>query len=85
VDDFWGIFWLAVVMKVPIAALLWLVFWAIRSVPETAGDERGDGGQRIDQGPRDRPPRPPRRGPHRERPPVAPERTRVSRGRQLVR
>ena len=78
-------FWLILVMKIPIAALLYIVWWAIREppVPETdSGD--GGGGIASDPHPRIRPPQPPRRGPHAGRAPSAPKRTRVARRRTRV-
>jgi hypothetical protein len=75
----WAIFWMAVVLKIPIIALLWLVWWAIRSEPAPAGDDAGgDGGVRPRPHPRRRPPRPPRRGPHAEPAPVPPKRVRIT-------
>ena len=73
-------FWLIVVMKVPIAALLYIVWWAIREPPVPEPDS-GDGGAGVsaDPHPRLHPPRPPRRGPHTGRPPSAPSRTRATR------
>ena len=75
---FWGVFWLAVILKIPIAALLFLVWYAVRQppVPETEQDDSG--GSRRGPHPRHRPPHPPRRGPHAEPPPAAPERVRVT-------
>jgi hypothetical protein len=67
------------VLKIPIAALLWLIWWAIREPPVVEHDHTdGDGGSRRHRHPRGRPPRPPRRGPHAEPPPRAPERVRVA-------
>ena len=42
----WGFIWMIVVLKIPIAALLWLVWWAVHAEPEPAADEQsgGDGG-----------------------------------------
>jgi hypothetical protein len=61
-EGFWPIFFLMVVLKIPVAALLYLVWWAIRAEPEVAEapDEGGHGFRRF--GPRR--PRGPRRGPH---------------------
>jgi hypothetical protein len=77
VSGFWAIFWLGVVLKIPIIALLWLVWWAINAQPEpeTAGPQ-GGGSDRHGGG-LPRHPRPPRRGPHAESPPRAPKRVRV--------
>ena len=83
-DGFWAIFWMAVVLKVPIVALLGIVWWAIRSQPLPEEDRSdGGGGSRHERHPRGRPPRPPRRGPHAEPAPRAPARTRLLRGRTL--
>jgi hypothetical protein len=77
----WGIVWLAVALKVPIIALLYIVWWAIKDPPEPVVDE--DGGS-PDRDPRPRPhprdprPRPPRRGPHGPPEPAAPARVRVA-------
>jgi len=35
VEGFWPIFFLAVILKIPVAALLYLVWWAIKQTPET--------------------------------------------------
>jgi hypothetical protein len=70
--------YMMLVLKLPIAALLWIVWWAIHSTPEVDAPEGGDGGlRRWPHGPR--PPRAPRprRGPHAEPPPPAPPRTRT--------
>ncbi len=59
--------WLMVALKMPIAALLYLVWWATRE-PEAA-DEGARGLEKPRVGPdhpRPRKPRPPRRGPHAE-------------------
>jgi hypothetical protein len=76
--------YMMLVLKLPIAALLYIVWWAIRSTPEVDTGDSDDGGlRRWPHGPR--PPRQPRprRGPHAEPPPLPPPRTRsvVARGR----
>jgi len=75
-------------LKVPIAALIWLVWWAIKQEPETAGDP-GDGGTKRAPPRHPRPPRPrrPRRGTHGDPPVPAPARVRslVARGRRVER
>ena len=38
-SGFWGVFWLAVVLKIPIVALLLIVWWAIREPPVPEADE----------------------------------------------
>lgn len=87
-SGFWMIFWLAVVLKLPIAGLFWLVWWASREpeLPEPEPDSRDGGGSDRGPHPRTGPPRPPRRGPHAVPEPRAPARTRAARGRHgLVR
>jgi hypothetical protein len=61
--------WLFLVLKIPLIAACWLVWWAIHAEPEPedASSPGGDGGERV-RGP-ERHPRPPlphapRRGPH---------------------
>jgi hypothetical protein len=77
--SFWAVFWLAVVLKIPIAALLYIVWWAVKDppVPEAGPDDGG--GPRRDPHPKLRPPHPPRRGPHADDAPRAPDRVRVAR------
>ena len=75
----WGLIWLMLVLKIPIAALLYLVYWAVKQDGEPIVDDgEGNGGQRRDVGPRNRPPQPPRRGPHGDPAPQSPERTRTT-------
>jgi hypothetical protein len=83
---FWAVFWIAVVLKIPIVMLLWIVWWAIKDPPLAEVDERGDGGSDRDPRPhpRRRPPHPPRRGPHADPSPASPTRVRVARGRRRV-
>jgi hypothetical protein len=85
VSGFWAIFWLAVVMKIPIGLLLWIVWWAIKDPPlPEAGPGPGGGSDREPRPhPRDWPPRPPRRGPHAKPSPGSPQRVRVARARRL--
>jgi hypothetical protein len=74
--------WMMLALKVPIAALLYLVWWASRS-PEAAEPEQRDWQpRRPPEHPRPHRPRPPRRGPHAEPLPRSPKRIRA-RGRQL--
>jgi hypothetical protein len=77
---FWGVFWLAVILKIPIVALLTIVWWAVRNppVPEAEHEDDGGGSGRRPH-PRGRPPHPPRRGPHGDPLPVPPDRVRVAR------
>lgn len=59
----WTFFWLMVVLKVPIAALFYIVYWAIKQSDADAPASNGDGG--IKPPHRPRAPRHPRtRGPH---------------------
>ena len=71
--------WMMLALKVPIAALLTLVWWASRSPAEAEPEQRD--WQPLHKGPdrprRPRHPRPPRRGPHAATPPASPKRTRV--------
>ena len=75
--------WMMLVLKIPIAALLYLVWWAARQDTEPAHGNDGGGNDRHPHHPSRRPrPRPPRRGPHAEPPPRSPKRMRA-RGRRL--
>ncbi|MGZ4277550.1 MAG: hypothetical protein ACXVFN_15005 [Solirubrobacteraceae bacterium] len=75
----WGFVWLMFALKIPLIALLWIVWWAVHATPEddeqpTGGD---DGGAKLRRRhPRDPFPRRPRRGPHGDPAPPAPARTR---------
>ena len=75
---FWGFFWLAVILKIPIVALLGLVWYAVRQPPVPEIEQDDSGGSRRGPHPRNRPPHPPRRGPHAEPPPAPPDRVRVT-------
>ena len=69
-----------VVLKLLIAMLLYIVWWAIKATPEPETppvDEDGGTKTRPCAHPRPRRPRPPRRGPHGDPPVPAPARTRV--------
>ena len=77
--------WLMFALKIPILALLTLVWWASRP-PEPVEDPASDEWKRPRIGPdhpRPRKPRPPRRGPHAEPAPRPPARVRALRGRTL--
>ena len=77
--------WMFVVLKVPVIAALWLVWYAVRE-PEPLPDEgTGGGGSDREPDPRPHRPRPPRRGPHAGPPPAPPRRVRTATGRKLVR
>ncbi len=77
--EVWGVLWVMIALKIPLAMLLYIVWWAIRSAPEpVAGDERDGGIGDRDDGPRHPRPRPPRRrGPHGDPLAPPPPRTRV--------
>jgi len=75
--------YMMLVLKIPIGALLYIVWWAIKSTPDVEGSDEDGGSKRWPHGPRP-PHKPlPRRGPHAEPPPPSPARTRtvVARGR----
>jgi hypothetical protein len=85
----WGFIWLMVVLKIPIAALLWLVWWAVHQDGEPGTEGSGDDGGTKVRSPDHRPPGgrdrfPRRRGPHGDPTPPAPARVRttVARARQ---
>ena len=79
----WGIVWLALIIKIPLFALLYLVWWAIKDPPVVEAVDGGGGSPDRDPGPHPpgRPPHPPRRGPHGPPEPVSPARVRVAKGR----
>jgi hypothetical protein len=61
---FWPIFFLLVVLKIPVVGSIWLVWWASKQTPETDGAaEDADGGFKRRR-PQPKLPRGPRRGPH---------------------
>jgi len=77
-DVTWGFLWLMLALKVPIAALIYLVWWAIKQTPEetpSSGDDDG-GSKRHPRHPRKPFPRHPRRGPHGDPAPMPPARVR---------
>jgi hypothetical protein len=78
----WGFIWLMLALKLPIAALIYIVWWAIKQEPEDQSTDE-DGG--IKRQPRPHPPKPfprhPRRGPHGDPAPMAPARVRTTRAR----
>jgi hypothetical protein len=76
----WGFIWLMFILKIPIVALLLIVWWAVRSGSEATEDPQdgGDGGLRArPRHPRKPFPQRPRRGPHGDPPPASPPRTRT--------
>ena len=75
----WAFIYLMLVLKIPIAALLLIVWWAIRSAPEQndRGADGGGGSKTRRRHPRRPLPRHPRRGPHGDPLPLPPPRTRT--------
>jgi hypothetical protein len=81
----WTFVYLMLILKIPIVALLTIVWWAIRSTPEESEPVRSDdgGGTKVPpRQPRHRPvlprhPRRPRRGPHGDPLPLPPPRSRT--------
>jgi hypothetical protein len=70
--------WMFVVLKIPIAALLWLVWWAVREPAPPEPVDEGEGGSKQPNRPHGpTPSRPPRRGPHHGAPLPAPARVRT--------
>jgi hypothetical protein len=82
----WTMFFLFVALKVPLLTLCWLVWWAIRQVPEDE-EQPGDGGSKRRPHPLRPLPRLPRRGPHGDAAPPSPPRVRrvTARARELER
>ena len=82
----WGFVWMMIVLKLPVIALLCLVYWAIKQTDAELEQPPGGGGGNDRHPHRGGPrrPRPPRRGPHAEPAPPSPARVRA-RGRQLTR
>jgi hypothetical protein len=71
-------------LKLPIAALIYLVWWAIKQEPEPSPSSDDDGGVKrrpTPRHPRKPFPRNPRRGPHGDPAPVPPARVRTVRAR----
>jgi hypothetical protein len=75
--------WMMLVLKIPVGALLYLVWWAAHQETDTAHDDDGGGNDRHPHHPSRRPrPRPPRRGPHGDPAPRPPARMRAH-GRRM--
>jgi hypothetical protein len=74
----WAMLYLFVFLKLPIAALCWIVWWAVHQTDEESTD--GSGGYRRPHPP-PRLPRAPRRGPHGDGMPLPPPRVRPLRAR----
>jgi len=78
----WGFLWLMLALKLPLAALIYLVWWAIKAEPEPPETSDEDGGTKHRPlHPREPFPRRPRRGPHGDPAPHAPARVRTVRAR----
>ena len=74
----WGFVWLMLVLKIPIAMLLYIVWWAVKQTDEEpASGSSGDGGTKVPVHPHGRFPRRPRRGPHGDPSPSSPPRVRT--------
>lgn len=83
----WTFIYLMFVLKIPIIALLWIVWWAIHQTPENEASDEDDGGTKRPVAPRRPQPPVPRRGPHGDPQPPPPARARptVVRGRTAER
>ena len=82
----WGFLWLMLALKLPLAALIYLVWWAIKQEPEEDTSPRDDDGGTKRHRPHPRKPFPrhprrPRRGPHGDPAPLPPARVRTVRAR----
>ncbi|MFL5830940.1 MAG: hypothetical protein ACJ76X_13580 [Solirubrobacteraceae bacterium] len=81
----WGFLWLMLALKLPLAALIYIVWWAVKQEPEQPSSSDDDGGLKKrpthPRGPFPRHPRRPRRGPHGDPPPFSPPRVRTVRAR----
>jgi hypothetical protein len=79
----WGFLWIMLALKIPLIALIYLVWWAIKQEPEEETQSRDDDGgikpRRIH--PRRPFPRHPRRGPHGDPAPRPPARVRSVRAK----
>jgi hypothetical protein len=85
----WTFVYLMLILKLPIAGLLWLVWWAVHQddTEEPVVREDDGGSRRRRHHPRPPLPRAPRRGPHGAPAPQPPARVRtvLARGRRLER
>jgi hypothetical protein len=79
----WTFFYMFVILKIPVAFALWLVWWATRAPEPEQQPSDDEGGSHRHRHPRGRPPTPPRRGPHGEPLPPPPQRVRVAAGKKL--
>ena len=74
----WGFIWIMFVLKIPLVALLWLVWYAVKATPEPVAEDDEDGGigKPWPHDPRG-PGRPRTRGPHGDPVVPAPPRSRT--------
>ena len=79
----WGFLWIMLALKLPLAALIYIVWWAIKQEPEDESSSDDDGGinRRRRPHPRQPFPRRPRRGPHGDPAAHPPARVRTVRAR----
>jgi hypothetical protein len=77
----WGFLWLMLALKIPIAALIYIVWWAIKQEPEQSSSDDDGGVKRQRPHPPKPFPRHPRRGPHGDPAPPPPARVRSVRAR----
>jgi hypothetical protein len=79
----WGFLWIMLALKIPLIALIYIVWWAIKQEPEektqSSDDDGGIKPRRMH--PRKPFPRHPRRGPHGDPAPRPPSRVRSVRAR----
>lgn len=72
----WAMLWLFVALKIPILTLGYIVWWAVHQTDEPVAGTSDDGGSKLRAHPREKLPRPPRRGPHGDALPLPPPRIR---------
>jgi hypothetical protein len=78
----WGFLWLMLALKIPLIALICLVWWAIKQEPDSSPSSDDDGGIKLQRPhPRQPFPRHPRRGPHGDPAALPPARVRTIRAR----
>jgi hypothetical protein len=70
-------------LKLPLAALIYIVWWAVKQTPDETTSSDDDGGTKKRHRPHPRQPFPrhPRRGPHGDPAPSPPARVRTTRAR----
>ena len=78
----WGFLWLMLALKIPLAALIYIVWWAVKQEPDQPSSSDDDGGVKPPHThPRKPLPRHPRRGPHGDPSPPPPARVRTVKAR----